>query len=304
MNTPDLSVIIVAWNSQDWIARCLQSIFAQTSDIGLEVIVVDNASEDKTVQFIMNQFPQVSVIQNRGNAGFAAAVNQGVRASHGRYICWLNPDTEISDRALEQLVEAMDRDNSIGVIAPQLHNEDGSTQASIRRFPKALDQAMILLKLHAIWPDAKSLARYFARDFDYSRQQDAEQVMGACMVVRRALIDQIGSLDARFYIWFEDVDFCYRTKTQSSYRVVYLPTAHITHFGGDSFDKVSVGRKQRWYRQSLRRYMAKHRFWFTTVLLWCLTPLSFLSGMVVAVASRTKRGKQAVDSNKQRRKQI
>ncbi len=305
MNTiPDLSVIIVTWNSQDWIQRCLRSVLAQTSDLSVEVIVVDNASEDKTIQFVMNEFHAVSVVQNRSNIGFAAAVNQGIRASHGRHMCWLNPDTEILDRALEQLVAIMDRDTSIGIIAPQLLNEDGSTQASIRRFPTAKDQALILLKLHALWPDAKSLARYLARDFDYSRTQDADQVMGACMVVRRELVDAIGPLDSKFFIWFEDVDFCFRTKRDTAFRIVYEPSAHITHFGGDSFDKVSVGKKQRWYRQSVRRYMAKQKFWGSALLLWLLTPLSFVSGLVVAIASRTKRGKAAVESNKERRKQL
>lgn len=301
--TTDLSVIIVTWNSQDWIQRCLRSVYAQTSDLKLEVIVVDNASTDKTVQYIMNEFHDVSVVQNRDNIGFSAAVNQGIRASTGRYMCWLNPDTEILDRALEQLVEIADRDTSIGIIAPQLHNEDGSTQASIRRFPKVSDQALIMLKLHALWPDAKSLSRYLARDFDYTRRQDAEQVMGACMLVRRELVDAIGPLDTKFFIWFEDVDFCFRTKRDTQYRIVYEPTAHVVHFGGDSFDKVPMGRKQRWYRQSLRHYMAKQKFWGATILLWLLTPLSFISGLFVALASRTKRGQNAVLQNKQRRKQ-
>lgn len=300
MNTNiDLSIIIVSWNSQEWIHRCLSSVFSQTSDLAIEVIVVDNASEDKTVQWIMNTFPQVAVLANTTNRGFAAAVNRGMQAAKGKYVCWLNPDTEIQDRALEQLVALMEADETIGIAAPQLHNADGSTQASVRRFPTWKDQSMIVLKLHALWPDAKALSRYLARDFDYTRQQDVEQVMGACMVVRRALVDLIGSLDNRFFIWFEEVDFCYRTKTQTSYRTVYVPSAHVLHSGGDSFDKVAPGKKQYWYRQSLRRYMRKHKFWGTTTLLWVLTPASFVMGLFVSLFSRTKRGKQAVSEHNQ-----
>lgn len=302
--TIDLSIIIVSWNSQEWISRCLKSIFAQTSDVSFEVIVVDNASEDKTVQVIMNSFPQVSVLANVSNRGFAAAVNRGMIAAKGKYVCWLNPDTEIQDRALEQLVALMEQDESIGVCAPQLHNQDGSTQASVRRFPTWKDQSLILLKLHGIWPDANAISRYLARDFDYTRQQDVDQVMGACMMVRRRLIDAIGSLDNRFFIWFEEVDFCYRTKTETAFRVVYAPFAHVLHLGGDSFEKVAPGKKQRWYRQSLRRYMQKRRFWGTVLLLWILTPASWVTGAIVRVFARTKRGKQAVSDHKQNIKRI
>lgn len=300
MNTSvDLSIIIVSWNSQEWIHRCLSSVFSQTSDLNIEVIVVDNASEDKTVQFIMNTFPRVAVLANTSNRGFAAAVNRGMQAAKGKYVCWLNPDTEIQDRALEQLVALMEQDASIGIAAPQLHNEDGSTQASVRRFPTLKDQSFIVLKLHALWPDAKAISSYLARDFDYTRQQEVEQVMGACMVVRRELIDAIGSLDNRFFIWFEEVDFCYRTKTQTSYRIIYVPSAHVLHSGGDSFDKVAPGKKQHWYRQSLRRYMRKHRFWATTIVLWLLTPASFIIGLFVSLFSRTKRGKRALSEHNQ-----
>jgi len=305
MNTNiDLSIIIVSWNSQDWIKRCLASVLSQTSDLSIEVIVVDNASEDRTVQLIMNTFPQVAVLANTTNRGFAAAVNRGMQAAKGKYVCWLNPDTEIQDRALEQLVALMEQDPSIGITAPQLHNADGSTQASVRRFPTFNDQSMILLKLHALWPDAKPIARYLARDFDYTRQQDVEQVMGACMVVRRELIDAIGSLDNLFFIWFEEVDFCYRTKTQTAFRIVYVPSAHVLHSGGDSFDKVAPGKKQVWYRQSLRRYMRKHKFWGTTIALWLLTPASMVIGGFVALFLRTKRGKQAASDHNQQSKRI
>ncbi len=301
-DTMDVSVIIVSWNSQNWITRCLTTLYAQTTDIRMEVIVVDNASKDKTVQFVMNQFPRAQVVQNAGNLGFAAAVNQGLAVASGRYVCFLNPDTEIQDRALEWLVAAMDADPSIGIAAPQLLNQDGTIQASVRRFPSGKDQALILLKLHTLFPDARSLSRYFARDMDYTRQQDVEQVMGACMVIRRELLNQIGPLDSKFFIWFEEVDFCYRAHTQTEFRTVFMPQAHVLHFGGDSFDKVPTGKKQRWYRRSVRYYMRKHRFWGAAALLWLLTPASLLAGWAVSLAARTQKGGSAIQRAKERRK--
>lgn len=302
--TIDLSVIIVTWNSQEWISRCLRSVYAQTTDLKLEVIVVDNASKDRTVQSVMNEFLQAQVIRNDANLGFAGAVNNGMAVAQGRYVCVLNPDTEVQDRALELLVSAMDADTSIGIAAPQLLNADGSIQASVRRFPTWRDQGLILLKLHALFPDAKSLYRYFARDMDYRQPRDVEQVMGACMVIRRELLQTIGLFDAKFFIWFEEVDFCYRTLKQTQYRIVFLPSAHVLHAGGDSFDKVPVGKKQRWYRRSVKYYMRKHTFWGAWLLFAFITPASLVSGLFVALASKTRRGKAAAQRAKEDRKRV
>lgn len=298
----DLSVIIVSWNSEERLRRCLKAVFAETSDLTFEVIVVDNASKDRSLQVAMNEFNGVRVIPNQTNRGFAAAVNQGIGVSSGRYVCLLNPDAEVKERALEHMTEWMDRFGDVGIVGPHLLNEDGTTQASVRRFPTGLDQALILMKLHLLFPDAKSLGAYFMRGFDYTQTQDVDQVMGACFMIRREVIEQIGVFDETFFIWFEEVDYCKRVKERSSYRIAYYASAHVMHVGGDSFRKVPTGKKRRWYAKSVRYYFRKHKRYGAYVVLQALRPFAFLTGLVASIFVRTKRGKRVETAAAEQRK--
>lgn len=302
--TLDLSIIIVSFNSQERLRTCLASIFAQTSDVTYEVIVVDNASKDRTVQMIMNEFEQVAVIQNEKNRGFAFAVNQGMHVASGRYICLLNPDTEIRDRALEQLVAAMEQNPQIAVAGPRMLNEDGTIQPSVRRFPGFIDQFLIVSKLHLLCPDARSLSRYLARDFSYDQSQPVDQVMGACFMIRRSVIDQIGALDAKFFIWFEEVDFCKRVAEKTSMQVWYIANAHVMHVGGESFAQINNRTKQHWYNKSLRHYFFKHRQYGAFAALILFLPINALIGFVSSLFSRTKTGKKAIDRNRHSSKRL
>lgn len=302
--TKDLSIIIVSWNSEASLRRCLKSVYAQTSDISFEVIVVDNASKDKTVQMVMNEFGAAAVIQNDRNRGFAAAVNQGLAVASGTYICLLNPDTEIRDRALEQLVSAMEQNPRIGVAGPHMLNEDGTTQPSVRRFPKLSDQLLIVSKLHLLRPDAKSLSRYLARDVDYSRSQEVEQVMGACFMMRRSVIEQIGALDETFFIWFEEVDYCRRVKERTELRVWYIADAHVVHIGGESFAKINNSTKQRWYNKSLRHYFWKHKHYGAYLVLILFWPISLGLGLISAILSRSKTGQGKIKANRETYKRL
>lgn len=302
--TKDLSIVIVAWNSEERLRRCLASVFAQTSDISFEVIVVDNASKDRTIQMIMNEFEMVAVIQNERNRGFAAAVNQGLQVAGGKYVCLLNPDTEVRDRALEQLVAVMEQQPSIGVAGPQMLNEDGTTQPSVRRFPSLADQFLILTKLHIVWPDTKALARYMARDFNYAYTQEADQVMGACFMIRRSAIEQIDGLDEKFFIWFEEVDFCRRLREKTDMRVWYIAESHVMHVGGASFAKIDNGTKQRWYNKSVRHYFWKHRQYGTYLVLALISPLSRVMGFASSVFSRSKKGKAKIEQKRDTYKRL
>jgi GT2 family glycosyltransferase len=300
----DLSVIVVTWNSEAWLRRCLRSVFAEKGELQVEVIMVDNASSDRSAQVAMNEFSGVRIVQNQSNLGFAAAVNRGIAVSTGRYVCLLNPDTELTDHALERMVEAMDRDPGIGVMGPHLLNEDKSTQASVRRFPTGADQTLILSKLHLLFRDSNALNRYLMRGFDYKRTQDVDQVMGACFMIRRETIDQVGVFDETFFIWFEEVDYCRRVKETSSFRVVYFAQAHVIHLGGESFAKVSAGKKRRWYTKSVRYYFRKHKQWGAYVACVLVAPLSWVLGLFVSGFSKTKRGSRSVLEAQNKRKHI
>jgi len=288
----DLSIVIVTWNSEEWLKRCLTSIFAQTSEVKFEVIVVDNASKDQSVLVAMNSFTGIKVIENKQNKGWATGVNQGIEVAQGDYVCVLNPDTELIDRSFEQLIAFMKEYPQIGVVGPHLLNTDQTTQRSIRRRPRLRDQLMILLKLHVIFPDAKSLKHYLWRDFNYQNTQEVEQVMGACMMIRKEVFEQVGIFDETFFLWFDEVDFCRRVAERSDFLIYYNAHVHVIHAGGDSFDKVPSGRKQRWYRKSVKYYFKKHKqYWSWFVLAW-FTPLIITIGFFAGLFSKSETGQK------------
>lgn len=271
----DLSIIIVSWNVRDLLEKCLKSVFEQTRNISFGVFVVDNASTDGTSEMVLEKFPQINLIRNSRNLGFAAANNMAIRqilgqvdvilsmskpdvtlrqaqgdsASHSstlkapEFILLLNPDVEILDGAIEKMVDFMRAHPEAGIAGPKLLNPDKTLQASVRRFPTLLDQILILAKIPHLWPNLGPLKRYYARDFDYSLVSEVDQVMGAFFIVRREVFEHIGLLDENFYLWFEEVDFCRRAK-EAGYKVMYNPEAEVIHYGGQSFRQQSIWIKQ------------------------------------------------------------
>jgi GT2 family glycosyltransferase len=250
----DISVIIVSWNVRDLLKKCLESIFRHTQDVAFEVIMVDNASTDGTLEMLKHYFPNVKLIANQKNLGFAKANNIGIREAQGEYILLLNPDTEFIENSLEKVVQKMESDENIGVLGCRILNSDKSLQPSVRRFPTLASQLIILLKLHRLFPSL--LNNYLAKDFDYSKEAEAVQVMGAFFCVSRTVFEQIGLLDEEYFIWFEEVDFCRRAK-KVGYKVIYCPEISIIHHSGQSFAQVDTLKKQWWFFRSALHYFSK-----------------------------------------------
>ncbi|MBN1779473.1 MAG: glycosyltransferase family 2 protein [Candidatus Buchananbacteria bacterium] len=255
----ELSIIIVNWNVEKLLERCLESIYKYQGNLELEVIVVDNASKDRSLEMIKNNFPQVKLIVNQANRGFAAANNQGIEIASGRYLLLLNPDTEIKENSLHQSLEFFRTQEKVGVMGCKILNPDGSLQPSVRRFPTITAVILILSKIAKLLPNLPALKKYLAKDFDYRESQAVDQVMGAFFLIKRELIEQIGVLDERFFIWFEEVDFCYRAK-KAGWQIWYYPDAEIIHYGGSSFKQALVVRKQWLFFQSALKYFVKHVF--------------------------------------------
>jgi len=269
----DLSIIIVNWKVKDLLKKCLQSIFEQTKNISFEVFVVDNASSDGSVEMVREKFPQVDLIASSENLGFAKGNNLAIKKSRGRYILLLNPDTEILDNALEKMVRFMDAHLDCGISGCNLLNPDLSLQPSVRAFPNLASQAFILLKIHHLLPHTKTIYKYLVQNFDYEKMQEVDQVMGAFMMIRREVIEKIGMLDEKFWIWFEEVDFCKRAKS-ASFKILYTPKAKIIHYFGQSFKQAMGVKKQKDFNRSLSYYFKKHGIKGEWLAIQILRPLS------------------------------
>lgn len=276
----DLSVVIVNWNVGHLVKRLIESLFAHTSGITFEVFMVDNNSSDGSVALIRGAFPQVNVIANNDNRGFACANNQAVRESRGDFVLLLNPDTEIFDNSLGKLAAWMRVNPEAGIASGMVLNSDRTLQRTIRRFPAIFSQALIMLKLHHVFPGIPSLTRYFARDFDYTKEQEVDQVIGAFFCIRRSVIEKIGLMDEHFFLWYEEVDYCKRA-VEAGFKVFYTPSVSVIHHGGESFAHVFALRKQRYMNKSLRSYARKHWGYITYLFFTLLSPISlFLAWLV------------------------
>jgi GT2 family glycosyltransferase/tRNA A-37 threonylcarbamoyl transferase component Bud32 len=243
----DVSVLIVNFNGGDVTPACLASIPA-----GLEVVVVDNGSKDGSPDAIAEKFPRVRLIRNAVNRGFAAAVNQAMDAARGRYFLLLNSDARLSPEAVDLLRAHLDAHPDVGMIAPQLLHEDGRKQHSFDNFPSLatvfLNKSLLRLLAPGKFPSKRQ---------EFAEPRDVESVIGACMMVRRELVEKIGPLDEAYFLFLEETDWCLRA-WRAGYRVVFLPAAKVTHLQGRSRDKVRV-RARIEYTRSLFTYFRKNR---------------------------------------------
>jgi len=229
----DLSIAIVSWNTRALLHTCLRSIIDSTEHITYEIIVVDNASGDGSAAMVAQTFPMVRLIRNPQNQGFAQANNAAFANARGRYLLLLNPDTEVHAGAIEQLVDYMDRYVDVGALGAHLLNADGSTQISCSHFPTLMNMALESLGVSRFAPRNALFARFKMTYWRHDQEREVDQPSGACLLIRRAAWDQVGSLDTRFFMYFEEVDLCYRIKRQG-WKIVFLPTAYVTHYGGQS----------------------------------------------------------------------
>ena len=261
----ELSVIIVNYNAGPLLEVCLASIQRFGGDLALEVLVVDNASADGSLE-ALRRFPQVRLIPNRDNRGFAAAVNQGLAAAAGRYFLLLNPDTEVVSRVFRALVAFAEAHPDAGVVGPRLRNPDGSLQTSAYRFPTLFQAAGTVLRLQRLVPVSFLrarlgwwLGRYFGQLDPHVTARPVDYVTGACMLIRREVVERIGGFDPRFFLYFEEKDFCLRAG-QAGWRVWFDPAAEVVHhIGGSSGDRPEITVLER--MRSMRSFYDKHYGW-------------------------------------------
>lgn len=249
---PVLSVIVVNWNTRDLLLACLASLRREAARVALEIIVVDNASADGSAEAAAAAFPETVLIRNGENRGFAAATNQGLARARGRYWALLNPDAEVTPGALAELASELDRRPEIWAAGPKLLNADGSLQPSGRRFPTPARSALQGLLPARLKRTAWWRRRVFGRvDFDVPARVD--EVSGACLVARREAYARVGLLDERFFLFFEEVDWCLRL-ARAGGQIWYLPAAQVIHRWG-------AGMSQMLGESVLHNYRSEFRYW-------------------------------------------
>jgi hypothetical protein len=257
----DLSIVVVTWNSERWVERCLRAIPAACGDIAHEVIVYDNASSDRTIGVAQALLP-AHVIRSASNDGLAAATNRAIAVSRGRYVFLLNPDCELAPNALADLVRFLDSHPEAAAAAPLLSDDDGHSQREfqLRRLPTLMTFASEILAFEKWLPGNRATARYRYRDLHLEGPQRVDQPAAAALLLRREVFDEIGPLDEQFSpAWFEDVDYC-RRLAEAGKAVYVVPSARGKHFGGASLEHVPFDRfVDLWYAH-MWRYARK---WFS-----------------------------------------
>ena len=254
MPKPAISIVIVNWNVRALLEENLARLFALTTLLTFEVFVVDNGSTDGSAAMVRTAFPQVHLIQNDFNAGFAVASNRAARLAQGEIVLFFNPDMRMGDGVLERVQEVLTAEPTVGAVTVKLVRAQGDLVHSVRRDPTLAGQLALLCKLPHLFP--RMLDTEFAMGFDYGRAQDIEQTRGAFLAMRADVIAVVGLFDERFFLWFEDIDLCRRIRA-AGFRLRYLPDVSCRDFVGRSFAQVSLWRKQKLFFTSCSRYFLK-----------------------------------------------
>jgi len=255
----DVSIVIVSWNTRALLARCLQSVFDTTSNLDFEVIVVDNASTDGSQDMVQQWFPNVHLIANKENLGFAKANNQAIRRSQGRHVLLLNSDAFVRENTIERMVAFMDAHPRAGMAGCKLLYEDGRLQPSCYTFPTLFTEFCIATRLDRLLPKSPLFGKYRMTYWDYGDVREVEVIVGAFMMVRATAIDEVGLLDESYFMYSEEVDWCYRFK-RNGWKIYFYPHAEAVHLWGGSSKQVPVETLIRMYRSRVaffRRYYGK-----------------------------------------------
>lgn len=234
----EVSVIIVNLNTKDLLRDCLTSVREEASPVSLEVLVIDNGSTDGSVEMIQKEFPQVRLFVNSMNEGFAAPNNRGMKEAGGDFVFLLNSDTVVMPGAIQELLHFMKRTDDAGACGPKLVYPDGSLQRSVKGFPTLWTHACDMLGLDRLFPNSQLFGKGEMAYFNYDTSAEVDHVMAAAFLVRRQAVSQVGMLDERFRIYYNDMDWCYRMK-QQSWKIYYVPTAQVVHYLGRTVAQVN-----------------------------------------------------------------
>ena len=226
----DLSIVLVCWNNKAYLEPCLRSLYGGGLQNTFDVVVTDNGSTDGSLEMLREEFPQVQVIRNGHNVGLGKASNQGIQATRGRYVLLLNNDTIVNGPSLDAMVDFLDHTPRAGAVGGKLLNPDGSLQACQNNFPSLRDEFFVASRLgELIWKGYPSRP-------DGNQVTQTDWLGSACVMLRRAALDEVGLLDESYFIYGDEADLQYRLR-QAGWQVWYLPSVTTIHYGGRSMDR-------------------------------------------------------------------
>jgi GT2 family glycosyltransferase len=237
----DVSIIIVAWNVRELLRACLQSVYRETRNIEFEVIYVDNGSSDGSVAMVREEFPDVRIVENQENRGFIKANNQGIEIARGRYVLLLNSDTLVLKDVVAQVVRFADQHPNAAVVGCRVLNPDGSLQRNCFRFYSTLNTLFDALFLRSIFPQNRLFARKVYAGWNYDTVREVDVVVGCFSLVRMEAIRHVGVMDEAFFVYGDDIDWCYRF-VKAGWKIFFAPVGEIIHYGGQTTSKAAPGR--------------------------------------------------------------
>jgi GT2 family glycosyltransferase len=263
-----LSVLIVNWNTRDLLRACLQSLRQYPLSEPMEVWVLDNASRDDSAAMVQQKFPEVHLIASDCNLGYAAGNNRLIQQAQGEYLLLLNPDTEVTEGALDTAVQYMRAHPEAGALGAKLIHPDGRVQRSVRSFPEPQAVLWEYLGLAKLFPRSRRFGAYRMTWFTYDQIAEVDQPMGTFLMLSRRAVDDVGLMDEQFPIFFNEVDWCYRAKARG-WKIVFHPEVVIIHHGGASTRQVrpqmiweSHRSLQKFYQKHYRQRLAKPIYWW------------------------------------------
>lgn len=279
----DLSIIIVSYNTCRLTVDCLESVYGSETVYSYEVIVVDNASKDDSVQAIQESFPQVRLIANNDNTGFAKANNQAMEIAQGRYILLLNSDTIVQPDTFQTMIAYMDEHPDLGAAGCKIILPDGSLDKACRRgFPTPSASFYYAFGFSKLFPDNPRFNQYQLGYMDPNETYPVDCLVGAFMLVRKETIRQVGGLDETFFMYGEDIDWCYRIK-QAGWGIHYHPATYIVHYKGASsrrkpFKIIYEFHRAMWVFH--RKHYKRKYSWITNTAVYCGIALKFTLSLV------------------------
>jgi GT2 family glycosyltransferase len=259
-----VSVVVVVWNAQKYVMECLESLQEHCGTVCSEIIVVDNSSTDGTPDLVAERFPEFRLIRNEENVGFAKANNIGIAHSSGEYICLVNSDVKFTQDCISPILQYLERKPEVGMVGPTMLAANGEIRRSTMRFPTIWNNFTRAFSLDLLFRGSRIFGGLLMADFDHRRTIPVEVLNGWFVIVRRSAIEKVGLLDPQFFMYGEDVDWCYRFR-KAGQRIVFFAEAEAIHYGGASSANAPVRFYLEMYRATFQ-YWRKHRGWLAQKL--------------------------------------